>query len=489
MSDFNQAEGRLYIDGAFRDAASGATFDNVNPATEETIGAVADAGPDDMREAIAAARRAFDETDWSTDHAFRQRCLQQLQEGLLKEKEHLRAQTVAEVGAPIQLTYAVQGDSVIADLGWIIELIGRYEWERDLGVHEFFGMKSRRRVYKEATGVVGCITPWNFPLQVNLAKVGPALAAGNTIVLKPAPDTPWNASFIAKVVDQHTDIPAGVFNVVSSHDPAAVGEVLTTDPRVDMISFTGSTVVGRRIMAACGATVKKIFLELGGKSANIVLDDAPFESVLPGAAMTCMHGGQGCAITTRLLVPRARYDEALEIVKRAFEAVSYGDPTQPQNIQGPQISQKQQRRVLEYIEKGIAEGAKVVVGGRRPEHLAKGWFVEPTLFRDVDNAMSIAQEEIFGPVLVAIPFEDDDDAVRIANDSIYGLSGMVFSGSEERALSVARRLRTGTVGINGGMWFAPDSPFGGYRQSGVGREMGLEGFEEYLETKTIGLPA
>ena len=489
MSDFSQPEGRLYIGGELRDAESGASYANVNPATEEVIGQVADADVGDMKAAIAAARRAFDESDWSTNHAFRQKCLRQLQEGLEREKEHLRQQTVAEVGAPIQLTYAVQGDSVIRDLTWVIELIGRFDWERDLPDHEFFGMKSRRRVFKEAVGVVGCITPWNFPLQVNLAKVAPALAAGNTVVLKPAPDTPWTATFLAKVAAEHTDLPPGVFNVVTAEDPARVGEALTTDPRVDVVSFTGSTAVGRRIMAAAADTVKRVFLELGGKSANIVLDDADFARVLPFAGMTCVHGGQGCAITTRLLLPRSRYEEGLALVKAAFEGVKYGDPTDPQNIQGPQINRRQQERILGYVEQGVQEGAKLLVGGKRPAHLPKGFFVEPTLFGEVDNAMTIAQEEIFGPVLVVIPFDDDDDAVRIANDSIYGLSGAISAGSEERAIALARRIRTGTIGVNGGMWFAPDSPFGGYKQSGIGREMGLEGFEEYLETKTIGLPA
>lgn len=489
MADFSKPESRLYIGGRFTEALSGKHFDNCNPATEQVLGPVADGGPEDMDRAIATARRAFDETDWSTNVAFRRKCLAQLQAGLEKEKEALRHQTVAEVGAPIQLTYGPQGDSVISDLQWVVELLDRYEFGRELPVHSFFGMTSRRRVFKEATGVVGCITPWNFPLQVNLAKVGPALGAGNTVVLKPAPDTPYNATFIARVIDEYTDIPAGVFNVVTSFDPATVGEILTTDPRVDMVSFTGSTAVGRHIMAAGADTVKKIFLELGGKSATIALDDADFAVALPATATTCMHGGQGCAINTRLLVPRSRYDEALEIVTAGFEKVPYGDPTDPQNIQGPQISKKQQERVLGLIETGVKEGAKLVVGGKRPAHLDKGWFVEPTLFRDVDNSMAIAQQEIFGPVLVVIPFDDDDDAVRIANDSIYGLSGAIWSASEERALSVAKRIRTGTIGINGGMWFGPDAPFGGYRQSGVGREMGVEGFEEYLETKTVGFPA
>jgi len=489
VTDFSQPEGRLYIDGAFCDAASGATYANLNPATEAVIGRVADAGEADMERAIAAARRAFDETSWSTDVALRRRCLEQFQKGLAKEKDHLRLQTVQEVGAPIQLTYAPQGDSVIQDLRWVVELLDRYEWETDLGIHEFFGMKSRRTIYREAVGVVACVTPWNFPLQVNLAKVGPALAAGNAIVLKPAPDTPWTATFLANVIETYTEIPPGIFNVVTSEDPATVGELLTQHPSVDMVSFTGSTTVGKHIMHNGADTLKRVFLELGGKSANIVLDDAKFEAVLPAASMTCIHGGQGCAITTRLLLPRSRYEEGIEILKTAFENVNYGDPMDPKNIQGPQINRRQQERILGYIEQGKREGAKVIVGGGKPAHLEQGFFVEPTLFRDVDNSMTIAQEEIFGPVLCVIPFDDDNDAVRIANDSPYGLSGAVNSGSDERALAVAKRLRTGTIAVNGGLWFAPDSPFGGYKQSGVGREMGVQGFEEYLETKTMGFRA
>jgi aldehyde dehydrogenase (NAD+) len=490
LADFSQPEGRLFIDGQFREARSGGVYDNVNPATEEVIGRVADAAAADMDAAIAAARRAFDETGWATDRALRKRCLVQLREGLEKEKESLRQQTVAEAGAPLQLTYAVQGDSAIQDLAWVTELIDRFEWERELGVHEFFGLKSRRVVWKEPVGVVGAITPWNFPLQVNLAKLGPALAAGNAVVLKPAPDTPWNAAFLAKVVAEYTDVPPGIFNVVSSADPAAVGETLTRDPRVDLVTFTGSTAVGRRIMAAASDTVKKVFLELGGKSANVILDDADLAKVcaFSGTAV-CTHAGQGCAITTRLLLPRSRYEEGVELVKASFEAVKYGDPTDIQNLQGPLINARQRERVLGYIEKGVSEGARLVTGGRRPPHLPKGYYVEPTVFADVDSSMTIAQEEIFGPVLAVIPYEDDDDAARIANDSIYGLSGGIMSGSEERALALARRIRTGTLAVNGGLWFGPDAPFGGYRQSGVGREMGIEGFAEYLETKTIGLPA
>ena len=484
-----QGEHRMLIDGKLTEAASGKTFDNINPATEDVIGQVADASTDDMSRAIDAARRAFDETDWSTNRELRKRGLQQLHDALDREREALRPQIVAEVGSPVMLTYAVQQDSCIDDMLWEIELIDRYDWESELPVHEFMGMTSSRKVVREPIGVVGAITPWNFPFMLNLSKIVPALAAGNTVVLKPAPDTPWSATFLGRLAAEQTDLPPGVFNVVPSGDPAAVGELLSSAPRVDMISFTGSTATGRRVTAGSAETLKRVFLELGGKSANVILDDADFDSVVPSGSMVCMHGGQGCAITTRMLLPRSHYDDAVELLKTAFESVPYGDPTDPGNIMGPLVNARQRDRVLGYIEKGKAEGARLLVGGGRPAHLDKGYFVEPTLFVDVDPDSTIAQEEIFGPVLSVIRYEADDDAVRIANNSSYGLSGAVTSKSLDRALGVARRIRSGTISVNGGMWFGPDSPFGGYKQSGNGREHGVAGFEEYLETKTLGLPA
>ncbi|HUY22796.1 MAG TPA: aldehyde dehydrogenase family protein [Acidimicrobiales bacterium] len=485
-----RAEPRLLIDGTLTESASGATFDNIDPTTEKVLGETADGTAADMEAAIGAARRAFDETAWSTDHELRRRCLEQLHAAAVAHKEELRSITVAEVGSPIALTYANQVDLPIDDLGYWVEQPVRYEYERWLPERDVFGQPQRRLVRREAVGVVGAITPWNFPLNLNLAKLGPALAAGNTVVLKPAPDTPWSATALGRMIAEETDIPAGVVNVVASSDHM-VGEVLTTDPRVDMITFTGSTATGRRIMAKGADTVKKVFLELGGKSANIVLDDVEEAGGAIGVSAigVCTHAGQGCAITTRLLLPRSRYDEFLEMADAMMASVPYGDPWDASNLQGPLISAKQRERVLGYIEKGKAEGARLVRGGGVPAHLDKGFFVEPTLFADVDPKATVAQEEIFGPVLVVIPYEDDDDAVRIANDSIYGLSGAVTSASEERAMAVARRVRTGTLMVNGGFWNAPDVPFGGYRQSGVGRENGIEGFEEYLEVKAIALPA
>lgn len=476
------------IDGKLCPASSGGTFENIDPATEQVIGVCADGTRDDMLRAIAAARRAFDESGWSRDHAFRRRCLEQLVEALRADRENLRSIVVHEAGSPILLTYSVQCDMYIEAMLYWAELAESYAYEQPLPDHEFMGQPQRRLVWKEAAGVVGAITPWNFPLYLNLCKLGPALAAGCTVVLKPAPDTPWSATNLGRLIAEKTDIPEGVINIVTSSDHL-LGEILATDPRVDVVTFTGSTATGRRVMACASATVKKVFLELGGKSANVILDDADFGAVAGAAIGVCTHGGQGCAIPTRLLLPRSRYEEGVEIAKTAMGKIGYGDPQNPAHLQGPQVSRKQQQRVLGYIEKGVQEGAKLVLGGGVPAHLKVGFYVEPTLFVDVDPDATIAQEEIFGPVLSVIPFDDDDDAVRIANNSIYGLSGSVTSGSEERALAFARRVRTGTMSVNGGMWFAVDSPFGGYGQSGVGRENGVLGFEEYLETKTIGLPA
>jgi aldehyde dehydrogenase (NAD+) len=475
------------IDGALVPASNGATFENVNPATEEPIGVAPDGTKEDMERAIGAARRAFDATSWSSDPTFRAKCVAQLYAALKADKEQLRAIVVAEAGACVSLTGFMHVDEPIEMLRYWAEKASAYPYERAMPDISFLGQPQRRLLRREPVGVVGAITPWNVPLYLNIAKIGPALAAGCTVVLKPAPDTPWSATHLAKLAAERTDLPPGVLNVVASSDHL-LGEMLSTDPRVDAVTFTGSTATGRRVMERASATVKKVFLELGGKSANVVLEDASFPAVLPGAAMTCVHGGQGCAITTRLLLPRSRYAEGIALVKAAFEGWRYGDPTNPAHLQGPQISKRQQQRVLSYIERGKREGAKCAVGGGIPKHLPKGFYVEPTLFVDVDPKMTIAQEEIFGPVLCVIPFEDDADAIRIANDSIYGLSGAVHSASEERALAVARAIRTGTIGVNGGGWFHPDTPFGGYRQSGIGRENGELGFEEYLEAKVIALP-
>ncbi|MBI5336694.1 MAG: aldehyde dehydrogenase [Mycolicibacterium rufum] len=477
-------ESRLLIDGTLV-AGSAGTFPTVNPATEETLGVAADASAEDMSAAIAAARRAFDETGWSTDTALRVRCIRQLQQAMRDHVDDLRELTIAEVGAPRMLTAAAQLEGPVEDLSFCADTAESYSWSTDLGIAAPMGIKTRRTVAREAIGVVGAITPWNFPHQINLAKIGPALAAGNTLVLKPAPDTPWAAAILGELITEHTDFPAGVVNIVTSSDHG-VGALLSQDARVDMVSFTGSTNTGRAVMADSAATLKKVFLELGGKSAFLVLDDADLAGACAMAAFTAsMHAGQGCAITTRLVVPRNHYDAAVEAAAATMGGLKPGDPDKPGTICGPLISERQRERVQAYLDSATAEGGRFACGGGRPADRDTGYFIEPTVIAGLDNTAKVAREEIFGPVLTVIAHDGDDDAVRIANDSPYGLSGTVFSGDEERAAGIAARLRVGTVNVNGGVWYSADMPFGGYKQSGIGREMGLAGFEEYLEIKAI----
>ncbi len=482
-------EHRLLIDGTLRDARRGATYDNVSPVDGAVIGVAADASPADIDEAIAAARRAFDESGWATDVVFRVRCLRQLHEALVDHADQLTDITVAEVGATRAACGSVQVQAPLAFVPYYAALAESYVWSETLGHADTLGGPAERWIEKEAIGVVAAITPWNVPNQINLAKSIPALAAGCTVILKPAPETPWTGLALGRLVAEHTDIPAGVFNVVTSSDKA-IGEHLTTDERVDMISVTGSTATGRRVMQAAAANITKVFLELGGKSAAIVLDDvADMGSMAAAAAFgTGIVAGQGCALTTRVLLPRARYDEGVQAIADMMAAVPVGDPDDPASMMGPLITPAQWDRVDSHVQSAVAAGARVVCGGRRPEGLEAGNFYALTLLADVTTDMTVAQEEVFGPVIVAIAHDGDDDAVAIANDSVYGLSGAVFAGSDEHAIAVARRIRTGTMSINGGVWYAPDVPFGGYKQSGIGREMGVAGFEEHLETKAFAKP-
>ncbi len=484
MSILADRESRLLIDGKLV-TGSGGTFETVNPATEEVLGVAADADEADMGAAIGAARAAFDDTDWSTNTELRVRCLRQLREALQANIEDLRELTISEVGAPRMLTSGAQLEGPVDDLAFSADTAENYQWRTDLGYATPQGIPTNRVVAREAVGVVGAITPWNFPHQINLAKVGPALAAGNTLILKPAPDTPWAAAVLGEIVTEHTDFPPGVFNIVTSNDHG-VGALLSKDPRVDMVSFTGSTNTGRAVMTDAAVTIKKVFLELGGKSAFVVLDDADLGGACAMAAFTvAMHAGQGCAITTRLVVPRAKYDDAVEAAAATLGGIKPGDPNSKRTVCGPVISARQRDRIQAYLDSAIAEGGRFASGGGRPADLDTGFFIEPTVIAGLDNSAKVSREEIFGPVLTVIAHDGDDDAVRIANDSPYGLSGTVFSGDDARAQAVASRLRVGTVNVNGGIWYSADAPFGGYKQSGVGREMGVAGFEEYLETKLI----
>jgi aldehyde dehydrogenase (NAD+) len=480
----------MLIDGKLVDGEAG-TFANLNPATEEVLGEVANASKGDMHRAIDAARRAFDETDWSTNRALRKRCLEQLQEALEAEKEALREELILEAGCPRMVTHGPQLDAPLKSaLRYPAKLIDEYPWETNLGdvLVELTGQLTTRKLWREPVGLVGAIVPWNFPFEVTIHKLGQALATGNTVVLKPAPDTPFNATRLGRLIAERTDIPPGVANVVTASDHL-IGEELTLSPKVDMISFTGSTAVGRRIMEKGAATMKRLFLELGGKSATIVLEDADLAKACLIGIGPCMHAGQGCAMPTRMLLPRARYDEGVAILQSIYAGIVPGDPQEPGTLCGPVISAKQRARVRGYIQKGIDEGAKLLVGGTdAPAGRDKGFWVKPTLFVGVDNAMTIAQEEIFGPVLVVIPFDDEEHAIRIANDSIYGLAGNVMSSSLDRAVAVARRLRAGFIGLNGTAPYGADVPFGGYKASGVGRQNGFAGFDQYTELKSVGHP-
>jgi aldehyde dehydrogenase (NAD+) len=483
-------EAKLYVDGVIRRAAGDKTYDNIGPWTGEPVGKAADASKADVDAAIVAARRAFDETDWSTNHALRFELMKKYRALLQENRQQLVDIARHEAGSAIGAAARAQIDGALSGMDGLLECFPAVQWEEDRGTRNAYGFDTHRIVTHEAVGVVGAITPWNVPLYVNIGKVVAALLAGCTVVLKPAPDTPLMGSFMGELAQQ-AGFPPGVFNVVTSADPVMAGEMLVTDPRVDLISFTGSTAVGRRIMEKGAATLKRVFLELGGKSAYVVLDDVPNFAQTVMGGMVVFHAGQGCAYPTRMLVPKSRYEEVVKALEMAYAgfASKWGDFNEPTCIMGPVISKRQLDRVMSYIEIGKQEGARLLAGGQVRTDKGGGFFVEPTCFVDVRNDMRIAQEEIFGPVLVVIPFEDDEDAIRIANESEYGLGGAVFSGDKERALRVAKRIRTGSISVNGGMSITGDLPFGGYKASGVGREWGREGIEEFLETKAIGVRA
>ncbi|WP_068164793.1 aldehyde dehydrogenase family protein [Rhodococcus phenolicus] len=471
---------RLLIDGQL--VTTEATFPSYNPATGDLVGYAPDAGVAEAETAIEAARRAFDTTNWSTDVEFRIKCLDQLHQALLDNAEDLRELTIAEVGAPRLLTHGNQLDAPIGIVKYYADLLRTHPLTEDLGITEIRGQKHHRWIEREAAGVVAAIVAYNYPTQLALAKLIPSLAAGCTIVLKGAPDTPLVTQALGEIIAEHTDIPAGVVNILSSTQ-VATGEIMTTHPDVDVVTFTGSTPVGRKIMAAAAGTLKRVFLELGGKSALIVLDDADIPTAAQFAAFSiCSHAGQGCALTTRLLVPRDKHDEIVAAVGAMMSNVPYGDPSNPKIYMGPVINERQREKIHGMVQRAVEEGATLVTGG---ETVDPGWFYKPTLLANVDPDSEIAQEEVFGPVLAVIPFDDDDHAVRIANNSIYGLSGGVLSADDDRATAIGRRIRTGTFSINGGNYFTPEVPFGGYKQSGIGREMGVAGLHEFQQIKSF----
>jgi len=481
------AEPVLYVAGELGPAQAGGTYPVIDPSTGQVIGSAADGQPADMERAIQAARTAFDTTAWARDPALRRRVLLALADGLEKVKEEFRPTFMKETGIPRGL-HPHFYDVAITNLAYWADMATSYEYERELPPVTLGNVEHRRYVWYEPYGVIGVITPWNSPFQLSLMKIAPLLAAGNVVVLKPAIDTPWSCTILGQVAASIPELPAGVLNIVTS-SANEVGDVLTGHPRVDGITFTGSTAVGRHIGARAGAALKKVTLELGGKSANVLLDDVDVAATARAAAYAvCMRAGQGCLLITRLVVPRHRQAEIVDAVAAAMRSFPDLDVTDPNSFIGPLINQRQHERVLGYIQSGIDEGATLVTGGGVPAGRTQGYFVEPTLFSDVTTDMTIAKEEIFGPVLAVQPYDTLDEAVAIANSTEYGLSSAVTGGPAEVALDVAHRLQAGSCAVNGGAWFGVDTPFGGYKQSGLGRENGIWGFEEYLQVKTIARP-
>ena len=488
MSAGNDYPG-VYIDGAWAQTDEREAV--INPATEAPIASAPVGTAQHAEAAIASARRAFDEGPWprlSPD----ERCdrLEAFQQAIEARADEIQALVTAESGATAMLSAALHYAMPLR----FLELYARLG-RRDPIVPSLIATGARpdggralgagMRIY-EPVGVVGAITPFNFPHFLNVMKVAPALAAGNCVVLKPSPYTPLEALLLGEIANE-IDLPPGVLNVITGD--AKVGEMLTTDPRVVMVSFTGSDVVGARVMAQGAPSLKRVLLELGGKSAMVVCEDADLPRLLPNALEFTIQAGQGCAITTRHLVHNSVRDRYVQMLGAAVEAMQVGDPADPGVHMGPLIREAQRERIEEYVADGLACGGRLVAGGRRPDALDRGFFYRPTVLDGVDNRWRVAQEEIFGPVAVVIGFDSDEEAIEIANDSKFGLGGAVFSADPGRAFEIARAMRTGTVSINGGADHMPKLPFGGYKRSGIGREMGIEGLNEYCQINTVSFPA
>ena len=467
---------KLYIDGAWVAPSGKDTLDVINSTTEEVMATIPAGDATDVDRAVKAAKAAF--PAWSqTSVQDRAKFLTRINEGLSARADEVANIVSEEVGMPKMLSTLIQVGLPQGSFAVNAQLVEGFQFEEQVG---------NSLIVREPVGVVGCITPWNYPLHQIAAKVAPALAAGCTVVVKPSEVAPVNAFILAEIIHD-AGLPAGVFNLVSGVGPV-VGEAIASHPDVDMVSFTGSTRAGKRVSELAAQTVKRVTLELGGKSANVILDDADFEkAVADGVGKCYLNSGQTCSALTRMLVPRSRLAEAEAIAVKTAETFTTGDPFNPATRLGPLVSAVQRDRVRGYIKKGQDEGAKLLTGGAEsPEGLDKGFFVKPTVFSDVGRNMTIAQEEIFGPVLSILPYDTEEEAVEIANDTVYGLAGGVWSGDPERAKKVALQLRTGQVEVNGG-GFNLMAPFGGYKQSGHGRELGKYGLEEYLEVKSLQL--
>jgi aldehyde dehydrogenase (NAD+) len=479
-------EYEIFVDGAWVAGGSGRLREVVNPATEEVVARITDGTAADARAAISAARRAFDEGPWpSATVEERRAVLARMVKVLDRRRDELIDINVTTGGAPRGIAEMIQVGAAIEHLRDMVNrVMPRFDWEKPSPAHVGAGI-GQGLVRREPYGVAALISAYNFPLLLAVVKVAPALAAGCTAVLKPASTTPIEALILAEVA-QEAGLPAGVLNIVTGEKDVSLE--MSTSPDVDIVSFTGSDTVGKLIYEQAAPTLKKVVLELGGKSANIITDDADLDRAAADVVMnTTIHAGQGCSLLTRTVVHRSRVDELVEKLRAAFGALTIGDPADPATMVGPLISEAQRDKVENLIARGIAEGATVAIGGGRPSAQERGYFVEPTIFVDVDNSMTIAQEEFFGPVNVIIPFDTDDEAVRIANDSKFGLWAAVRSADPVRAYDIAKRIRAGTVVVNGGGGAFPNTflPYGGYKDSGLGREYGEAGLEEYLETKSV----
>ncbi|HXV05019.1 MAG TPA: aldehyde dehydrogenase family protein [Solirubrobacterales bacterium] len=471
-----QAKERIFIGGEWVAPTGAEALEVVNSTTEEVMATIPGCAPADVDRAVEAARGAFE--SWSrTSREERAGYLTAIAERLGERADEIAATIAQELGMPLKLSRIVQAGLPISQFAATPKLMEEVVWEEEIG---------NSRVLREPVGVLGAITPWNYPLNQIAAKLAPALAAGCTVVLKPSEVVPLNAFILAEAIEA-AGLPAGVFNLVTGTGPV-VGEAIAAHPGVDMVSFTGSTRAGRRVSELAAATVKPVAMELGGKSPNVILDDADLERAVPDGVAKCfLNSGQTCSALTRMLVPREKLAEAERLAVAAAEAFTPGDPFDESTRLGPLVSDLQRQRVRGYIEKGEAEGAKLLTGGATPpDGLERGYFVRPTVFSEVTPEMTIAREEIFGPVLSIQPYADEEDAVRIANDTDYGLAGGVWSADTERAIRVARRIRTGQVEINGGA-YNPIAPFGGYKQSGHGRENGRYAIEELLQVKSLQL--
>lgn len=478
-------DGLLYIDGAWKSSSEGLRFDVDNPATEEVIGTAEVATPADVDLAVSAARRAFDHGPWgSSTPAERKEVLGRFAEIMERRRDELIALNIEECGSVHSFADAMQVGGAIAHLRTTIDAMDAFAWEEPAAAHVGNGI-GQGVVLRESFGVALLISAYNFPLWLNMTKLAPALAAGCSVVLKPASTTPYEGLVLAEIGEE-AGLPAGVLNVLAGD--RVMGRVLTEHPGVDIVSFTGSDTVGRDVYRQATGTFKKVVLELGGKSPNIVMEDADLDSAVAAVvAGTTKQAGQGCSLLTRTIVHNSRRDELVERVATVLASVRVGDPSERTTDMGPLISAAQRAKVEELIAVGQEEGATLVCGGGRPADLDCGYFVEPTLFTDVDNSMRIAREEFFGPVNVVIGFETEDEAVELANDNPYGLSAAVNCKDPARAFSIARRLRSGGVILNGGGGATPNThvPFGGYKASGLGREYGCWGIDEYLETKAV----